>query len=51
MDHRHDHAHGEFPAQFDRAFSIGIALNVGFVLVEAFYGWRRASIMRVLLTR
>nr|WP_210147963.1 cation transporter [Aromatoleum petrolei] len=41
---RHHHALGELPAQFGRAFSIGIALNVGFVLVEAFYGWRTGSL-------
>lgn len=34
--HSHDHAHG--PARFDRAFAIGVALNVGFVAVEAVYG-------------
>ena len=32
----HGHAHG--PASYDRAFAIGIALNLGFVLVEAVYG-------------
>ena len=24
---------------YDRAFAIGIVLNIGFVLVEAVYGW------------
>ena len=38
----HDHAHG--PADFNRAFAIGIALNVGFVVIEAFYGWRVGSL-------
>jgi len=38
--HDHDHA----PASFGRAFAIGIALNVGFVLIEAFYGWRSGSL-------
>ncbi len=32
----HDHAHAHAPQRFDRAFAIGIALNVGFVAVEAF---------------
>jgi cobalt-zinc-cadmium efflux system protein len=36
----HDHA----PASFGRAFAIGISLNVGFVLIEAFYGWRSGSL-------
>ena len=34
MTHHHDHA----PAHFGRAFAIGIALNVTFVIVEAVYG-------------
>jgi cobalt-zinc-cadmium efflux system protein len=32
--HRHDHA----PASFGRAFAIGVALNLGFVIVEAVFG-------------
>jgi len=32
----HDHAHA--PAHFGAAFAIGIALNVGFVAIEAAYG-------------
>jgi cobalt-zinc-cadmium efflux system protein len=35
-DH-HGHAHG--PVNHDRAFAIGIVLNLGFVAVEAYYGW------------
>jgi cobalt-zinc-cadmium efflux system protein len=38
--HAHDHA----PLAFDRAFAIGIALNMVFVAVEAFYGWRVDSL-------
>ena len=34
--HGHGHAHG--PASFDRAFAIGIALNIAYVLVEAAAG-------------
>ena len=52
-DHDHDHAdhghgdhgghahgpgHAHAPASFGKAFAIGIALNVGFVAVEATYG-------------
>lgn len=41
----HDHAqHVNGPKQFDRAFAIGIALNLGFVVVEAFYGWQVNSL-------
>ena len=39
---RHTHHHG--PAAFSRAFAIGIALNIGFVVVEAIYGWRVGSL-------
>lgn len=38
----HSHHHG--PASFSRAFAIGIALNLGFVVVEAVYGWRVGSL-------
>ncbi len=41
-EHAHDHAHA--PASFDRAFAIGIALNAGFVGIEAFYGWQAGSL-------
>lgn len=40
----HDHSHDHAPASFGRAFAIGISLNVGFVLIEAFYGWRAGSL-------
>jgi len=33
----HGHHHG--PASYNRAFAIGVALNLGFVGVEAFYGF------------
>ena len=38
--HGHGHAHGHHhaPASFDRAFAIGIALNIAFVLIEAGVG-------------
>ena len=39
---RHTHHHG--PAAFNRAFAIGIALNLGFVIVEAAYGWKVGSL-------
>ena len=38
--HRHGHSHGhnDAPANFDRAFAIGLVLNTGFVAVEAGFG-------------
>jgi cobalt-zinc-cadmium efflux system protein len=35
----HDHDHQLAPADFGRAFAIGIALNLGFVAVETVYGF------------
>jgi cobalt-zinc-cadmium efflux system protein len=47
-DHAHDrapgHSHDHAPASFDTAFAIGIALNLAFVAVEAFYGWKINSL-------
>ena len=39
-DHGHAHGsgHGHAPASFGRAFAIGTALNLGFVIAEATYG-------------
>ncbi len=41
-DHDHDHSHGaghvHAPAEFGRIFLVGMALNIGFVIVEAVYG-------------
>jgi len=37
--HPHDHsAHAHAPASFGTAFAIGIALNLGFIVIEAVYG-------------
>lgn len=36
--HSHGPGHSHAPASFGTAFAIGIALNVGFVAVEATYG-------------
>src|SRR6201995_2714347 len=43
-DHGHGHGHGHHhhshaPADFNRAFAIGVVLNTGFVVVEAAYGF------------
>jgi cobalt-zinc-cadmium efflux system protein len=37
-DHHGGHGHVHAPASFGRAFAIGIALNVGFVVLEVVYG-------------
>jgi cobalt-zinc-cadmium efflux system protein len=42
--HGHDHGHHHAPANFDRAFAIGISANVLFVAIEAFYGWKVGSL-------
>jgi cobalt-zinc-cadmium efflux system protein len=43
-DHGHQHGHHHAPANFDRAFAIGISLNIAFVAIEAFYGWKVNSL-------
>lgn len=42
MSAGHDHGHGT--TDFNAAFAIGIGLNMAFVVVEAFYGWRINSL-------
>ena len=38
--HHHDHGgRGTHPADYGKAFALGIALNLAFVIVEAFYGF------------
>ena len=37
-------AHSHAPANFNRAFAIGIVLNLLFVTLECFYGWRVNSL-------
>lgn len=41
--HAHGHGHSHAPADFGRAFAIGIVLNIAFVAVEAGYGWSTGS--------
>ncbi len=36
--HHHGHGHSHTPASFDRAFAIGIVLNLGFVIAEVSFG-------------
>jgi cobalt-zinc-cadmium efflux system protein len=43
--HGHDHAgHAHAPATFDRAFAVGVGLNVAFVVVEVAFGLRTNSL-------
>ena len=42
--HGHGHGHSHAPASFGRAFAVGIALNVTFVLIEAGYGFWANSV-------
>ena len=44
MSAGHDHGHSHAPANFNRAFAIGIALNMAFVAIEAGYGWKINSL-------
>ena len=37
-DHDHDHGHSHAPKNFNRAFAIGVTLNLGFVVIEALFG-------------
>lgn len=41
---QHAHAHPHSQPTLGKAFAIGISLNVGFVLVELFYGWHANSL-------
>ena len=40
----HQHTHHPTPRSFDRAFAWGIALNLAFVAVEAWFGWQADSL-------
>ena len=44
MSSGHDHVHGKPPTSYNAAFAIGIGLNIAFVAVEAFYGWKINSL-------
>jgi hypothetical protein len=43
MSAGHDHHH-HTPASYNAAFAIGIGLNIAFVAIEAFYGWKVDSL-------
>jgi cobalt-zinc-cadmium efflux system protein len=44
MSRDHDHHHHDAPQDFSGRFALGIALNIVFVAIEAFYGWRAGSL-------
>lgn len=43
-DHGHGHGHSHAPANFNTAFAVGIGLNIAFVAIEGFYGWKIDSL-------
>lgn len=43
-DHGLGHGHSHAPANFNTAFAIGIGLNIAFVVIEGFYGWKINSL-------
>lgn len=43
--HSHGHSHG--PADYNRAFAIGVTLNIGFATAEALYGYFASSLALV----
>ena len=40
----HNHTHDHAPADYNRAFAIGVALNVIYIVVEATYGFLAGSL-------
>src|SRR5262249_40391716 len=42
--HDHSHGHSHAPANYDRAFAIGVSLNLGFVVAEAIFGFAANSL-------
>jgi cobalt-zinc-cadmium efflux system protein len=44
LEHGHSHSHGGAPRNYDRAFAVGVALNLAFVLIEAGYGLYAGSL-------
>ncbi len=46
-EHGHHHGHSHAPANYGRAFAIGVALNSAFVLIEAAFGMLSGSMALV----
>ncbi len=38
MSHSHNHSHGHTPSNYNKAFAVGISLNIVYVIVEVIYG-------------
>jgi hypothetical protein len=43
-EHHSHHGHSHGPDNYDRAFAIGVALNLAYVVVEAGFGLRTSSL-------
>jgi cobalt-zinc-cadmium efflux system protein len=46
-DHSHGHGHAHEPADFGQAFGVGVLVNLGFVVIEAVYGFASGSMALV----
>ena len=44
MNRQSNHEHHHAPPDFNRAFAVGVVLNVVFVIIEAFYGFLSGSL-------
>ena len=42
--HGHGHGHDHGPVNFNRAFAVGVGLNIALVAGQAFYGWIAGSL-------
>jgi cobalt-zinc-cadmium efflux system protein len=47
MAHDHHHAHDHGAKDYSRAFALGVTLNLGFVLIEAVFGFLAGSVALV----
>jgi cobalt-zinc-cadmium efflux system protein len=47
MAHTHNPEHSHGPANYGRAFALGVVLNTGFVILEATYGYWSHSLALV----
>ncbi|MGN6498247.1 MAG: cation diffusion facilitator family transporter [Tsuneonella sp.] len=45
--HSHGHGHAHEPADFGQAFGVGVLINMGFVVIEAVYGFASGSMALV----
>jgi cobalt-zinc-cadmium efflux system protein len=47
LGHSHGHGHAHEPADFGQAFGVGVLVNLGFVVIEAVYGFASGSMALV----